>query len=145
MECRQKYSLKPILKLFIIIQKTIDPVVAPLQLYIPAGIYVGLINFCGIPIDMAAIQINTIRENFIFFIYQNQLATSPLENPETLTIEIRLSLTTKWIDNQKFSWSIKTGNAWSQRPDFPVYRRTGKCAGNAKIWGRAHQDDSAES
>ena len=43
-----------------------------------------------------------------------------LENPETLTIKIRLSLTTKWIDNQKFSWSIKTGNAWSQRPDFPL-------------------------
>ena len=32
-----------------------------------------------------------------------------LENPETLPIKIRLSLTTKWIDNQKVSWSIKTG------------------------------------
>ena len=43
-----------------------------------------------------------------------------LENPETLTIKIRLSLTTKWIDNQQVSWSIKTGKAWSQRLDFPL-------------------------
>ena len=28
---------------------------------------------------------------------------SLLENPETLTIKILLSLTTKWIDNQKVS------------------------------------------
>ncbi len=45
-----------------------------------------------------------------------------MENPETLTIKIQLSLTTNWIDNQKVSWSIKTGKAWSQRPDFPDRR-----------------------
>ena len=44
-----------------------------------------------------------------------------LENPETLTIKIQLSLTTKWIDNQQVSWSIKTGKAWSKGPDFPHY------------------------
>ena len=43
-----------------------------------------------------------------------------LENPEALTIKIRLSLTTKWIDNQKVSWSIKTGNTWSKGPDYPL-------------------------
>ena len=46
-----------------------------------------------------------------------------MENPETLTIKIRLSLTTKWIDNQQFFWSSKTGNTWSQRLDYPVIQR----------------------
>ncbi len=36
-----------------------------------------------------------------------------VENPKTLIIKIRLSVTTKWIDNQQVSWSIKTGKAWS--------------------------------
>ena len=42
-----------------------------------------------------------------------------LENPENLTIKIRSRLTTKWIDNQLVSWSMKTGNAWSKGPDYP--------------------------
>ena len=70
---------------------------------------------------------NNIRENpDNYFAHLSNLHASifrgevKLENPETLTLKIRLSLTSKWIDNQKVSWSMKTGNAWSQRPDFPI-------------------------
>ena len=42
-----------------------------------------------------------------------------MENRETLTIKIRLSLTTKWIYNQQVPWSIKTGKVWSVRLNLP--------------------------
>ena len=43
-----------------------------------------------------------------------------VENPDALWSKIRLRLTTKRFDKQVVSWSIKTGNASSERSSFPL-------------------------